>query len=217
VITPAGRAGDHVPDRVTAVKTAAPERDAVDRLVGMSGLSSATSDALDALGLRLAVPAAAIPPIGVPRTVVGRAVTLRYLPSRTAPVTERVGALAHRTLFKSGAPGDVAVIAAPASVNASVLGGEALAAARDAGLSGVVVDGAVRDIDELIEIGLPVWAARHTLVTGRGRLDAVEINGPVEIAGVQVRAGDVVVADASGIVFVPVERWADVVRQLLRG
>jgi regulator of RNase E activity RraA len=199
------------------VTAASPEPGLVARLVVKSGLSSAVSDALDALGLRLAVPAGVIPPLGSARAVVGRVVTLRYLPARAATAAAPLGMLAHRTLFESAAAGDVAVIAAPASVDGSVLGGEAVAVAKGAGLAGLVVDGAVRDVDELIAVGLPVWAARQTPATGRGRLEAVEINGPLDVAGIQVRPGDVVVADASGIAFVPAEHWTAVARQLLGG
>jgi regulator of RNase E activity RraA len=73
----------------------------------------------------------------------------------------------------------------------------------------------VRDVDEVVSVGVPVWAARRTQVTGRGRLEAAEINGPVEIAGVQVVAGDVVFADVSGISFVPAELFEEVARRIL--
>jgi regulator of RNase E activity RraA len=178
-------------------------------------LSSAASDALDGLGLRLAVPVDAIGLIGPAAAVVGRAITLRYLPARSVGAGPPEGRLAHRTLFELAEPGDVAVISAPPQIDASVLGGEALAAARDAGLAGMVVDGSVRDIDELVEVGLPVWAARRTQVTGRGRLEAVEINGPLAAAGVRVEAGDIVIADVSGICFVPADRFDAVARRIL--
>lgn len=209
------RVGAFVPERTGRVATPPPDLSLVANLRRVSGVSSAASDALDALGLRLAVPSHAIGLIGGAAVVVGRALTLRYLPTRATTSGPHEGRLAHRTLFGIAEPGDVAVISAPSRIDASVLGGEALAAARDAGLTGVVVDGAVRDIDEVIEVGLPVWAARRTQITGRGRLEAAEINGPVEIAGIQVLAGDIVIADASGISFVPAGEFDGVARRIL--
>jgi len=210
------RVGAFVPERAGRVGTPPPDSSLVAELRALSGLSSAASDALDALGLRLSVAATAIAPLGTPSAVIGRVLTLRYLPARTAaPGPEPLGRLAHRTLFDLAVTGDVVVISAPPRIDASVLGGEALAAARGAGIAAVIVDGAVRDVDELLAVGVPVWAARRTTITGRGRIEAAELNGPIEIAGVQVVAGDVVFADISGISFVPAERFEEVARRIL--
>jgi len=124
--------------------------------------------------------------------------------------------LAHLTLAEYAQPGDVMVISAPPGVDVSVLGGQAAAAVLRSGLVGCVVFGAVRDVDEIIATGLRTWARVRTPVTGRGRLEAVEINGPVDAAGVQVMPGDVVVADASGIAFVPAEVFASIAEKLTR-
>lgn len=212
-----GRIGAFEPERTRRLGTTPPDARLVEELRHVSGLSSAASDALDALGLRLAVPVDAIGLIGPPAAAVGRAITLRYLPTRSVGTGPPEGRLAHRTLFGLAEPGDIAVISAPAQIDASVLGGQALAAAREGGLAGIVVDGAVRDVDELVDVGLPVWAARRTQVTGRGRLEAVEINGPLATAGVRVEAGDVVIADVSGICFVPADRFDAVARRILGG
>jgi 4-hydroxy-4-methyl-2-oxoglutarate aldolase len=210
------KVGSYVPGRVASVETAAPDRALVLRLETVGGLSAAAADALDGRGFRLTVPAAQVPPLGDGQSIVGRALTLRYLPARKeVGAREPLGRLAHRTVYDLAAPGDILVISAPASIDASVMGGEALAAAQAAGIAAVIVDGAIRDIDELLAVGVPVWAARRTPLTGRGRIDAAEINGPVEIAGVQVVPGDVVFADASGITFVPAELFADVAGEIL--
>jgi regulator of RNase E activity RraA len=181
----------------------------------VTGLSSAFSDELDALGIRTAVPVSAARPLRDGDVVIGRAQTIRYLPTRSLEPGN--GRLAHLTLFEMIAPGDVAVITAPAGVAASVLGGKAAAAGVRAGLGGLVAYGAVRDIDEILATGLPVWASVRTPVTGRGRIEAVEINGPLDVAGVQVVPRDVVVADASGIVFVPADLFEELARRVLAG
>jgi 4-hydroxy-4-methyl-2-oxoglutarate aldolase len=212
----AAKVGSFVPERIRSVDTAAPDPALVAELVAVGGLSSAAADALDRHGLRSVVPATLVPPLGDGGAVVGRALTLRYLPARSdVGAREPLGRLAHRTAFDLAGPGDILVISSPASIDASVMGGEALAAARAAGIAAVVVDGAVRDIDELLAVGVPVWARRRTPLTGRGRIDAAEINGPIEVAGVQVVAGDIVVADASGISFIPAELFDAIAREIL--
>jgi regulator of RNase E activity RraA len=210
------KVGSFVPDRIGSIDTPSVDAAMAAALVKVGGLSAAAADALDRRGFRLAVSASSIPPLGRAGVVVGRAVTLRYLPARReVGALEPLGRLAHRTVLDLARPGDVLVISAPASIDGSTMGGEAMAAARRTGLSAVVVDGAVRDIDELVAVGLPVWARRRTPMTGRGRIDAVEINGPIEVAGVQVVPGDIVVADASGISFVPADLFAEIAREIL--
>lgn len=214
----AAKVGSYVPPRTARLEGPGPDRSVVDALRSRTGLSSAAADLLDVAGLATAVPGTRLPPLTPDAVVVGRAVTLRYLPARRRFATpDRLGQLAHRTAFDLARPGDVLVISAPQATDGSVLGGEALAAARDAGIAGVVVDGAVRDLDELRAVAVPVWAARATPSTGRGRIEAVEINGPVEVGGVRVEAGDVVVADASGVSFVPADQFDDVARAILGG
>jgi len=205
--------GAYLPPRVTRLESAPPDPALVDALRRVSGLSSAFSDELDLFGVRMAVPASAAPLLRAEDVVVGRAQTIRYLPTRSLEAGN--GRLAHLTLFEMIAPGDVAVIAAPVGIAASVLGGKAAAAGVRAGLGGLVAFGAVRDIDEILATGLPVWATTHTPVTGRGRIEAVEINGPLDAAGVQVVPGDIVVADASGIVFVPADVFEEVARRVV--
>src|SRR5262249_4942810 len=104
--------------------------------------------------------------------------------------------------------------------DASCFGGLAAHTAAAAGIAGALVDGAVRDLDEIESAGLPVWAAAVTPRTGNRRLEAVAINRPICCAGAQVRRGDVVVADRTGACFVPfeildrvIERVVDTSRQ----
>ena len=75
---------------------------------------------------------------------------------------------------------------------------------------GAVVDGTVRDPQQYREMGWPVWCRGFTPITGKWRMQTVEINGTVQIGGVQVSPGDLVCADEAGIAFVPHERAAEV-------
>jgi len=197
-----------------------PDPGLVAELRAVTGLTSTVSDTLDELGIRLAVPAAAINLVGIPTqaaVVIGRVLTIRYLPLRNAPgLGDTSSRLANGVVIEMASPGDVLAISAPPGIPGSVMGGLALAAGRAAGLAGVIVDGHVRDIDELNAIGLPVWAAAVTPITGRGRLEAVEINGPIGVGPAHVIAGDVAVADLSGIAFIPADRFVEVANRILR-
>jgi regulator of RNase E activity RraA len=205
--------GFYRPPRIGSVSDEPPDPAIVARLLRLGGLSSAFSDALDEVGWQTAVPASTLVPLRAGDVVVGRALTLHYLPMRVAGPSR----LAHLTAFVDARPGDVLVVSAPPASRVSVLGGLAAAAAVAAGVAAVVVQGAVRDVDEIDATGLAVWSTAVTPITGRGRLDALEINGPVEICGVQVVPGDVVVADRSGVAFVPRDRFDALAERVLAG
>ena len=71
--------------------------------------------------------------------------------------------------------------------------------------------GGVRDVQHSRSIGYPVWASEITPVTGKWRLETVEINGEIQMDEVRVNPGDLVVADDTGVVFIP---RADIMRVL---
>jgi 4-hydroxy-4-methyl-2-oxoglutarate aldolase len=206
--------GRYRPGRIGEVGDPQPDAELVGRLRRVTGLASAFSDALDEIGVQTAVPASRLQPLRPTDVLIGRALTLRYLPMRTRTGPSR---LAHLTVCETAQEGDVLVISAPPEGIASVLGGKAAAAAVASGIAGIVVQGPVRDLDEIDATGLAVWSTAATPITGRGRLDAIEINGPVEVCGVQCVAGDVVVADRSGVVFVPVRSFTEVAAVVLAG
>lgn len=188
-------------------------------LLQVSGLSSAISDELDARGIRGAVPASLAPPLQAGRCVTGPAITLRYLPERFTAgrlsSEQSSGRLGNPALAAATRPGDVIVIDGGGDCGFSLFGGLAARNASAAGAAAVLVDGAVRDIDEILAAGLDVWASARTPVSGRRRLEAVELNGWVAFRGVQVRPGDVAIADDSGICFVPAEVFPEIARAVL--
>lgn len=205
--------GFYRPPRIATCDAPSPDPALVERLRSVSGLSSAFSDALDGIGWTTCVPASVLRPRRDDAVAIGRVLTLRYLPARLA-IPSR---LAHLTVTEAARPGDILAISAPPASVGSVLGGKAAVAAVAAGIQAVIVQGAVRDLDEIDVAGLAVWSTGATPITGRGRLDAIEINGPVEIVGVQVVAGDVAVADRSGVAFVPIEHFEALAATVLGG
>lgn len=86
--------------------------------------------------------------------------------------------------------------------------------AKVRGLAGMIIDGGARDVEELEQIGFPVWSRSQTPATSVGRYVPVAKNVPVMCGGVQVRPGDWIVADKTGVVVVPREALAQVLKLL---
>jgi 4-hydroxy-4-methyl-2-oxoglutarate aldolase len=108
-------------------------------------------------------------------------------------------------------PGDVMIAAAHDSLRSGVWGELLSTAAANAGCQGVIVDGAVRDLVKMRAMAFPVFARTACPLDSKHRQRVVERDVPVELAGVAVRPGDLVVADDDGIVFVPAPLERDVI------
>ena len=108
------------------------------------------------------------------------------------------------------APGDVLLIDGGGREDAAVIGDIVGKALADLGCVGLVVDGAIRDVDGIDAVGLPAFARGAHPATGSNTGPGA-INVPVQCGGVTVSPGDVVHADGSGVVVVPRERLAEVV------
>jgi regulator of RNase E activity RraA len=139
----------------------------------------------------------------------GRAITVREITGRRGDFASddfKVG-----QVIDAAGPGDILVIDNGGQC-VSTFGGLATLAAKTKGISGLVADGGVRDREEMIEHAFPVFSRHMTPLTGRTRLAIAGINETVACGGVRVRAGDVIVADGSGVVCIPAdlaERVAD--------
>jgi 4-hydroxy-4-methyl-2-oxoglutarate aldolase len=178
--------------------------DLVRRLAGLD--SCAVSDAMDRHGL-LGV-AAGIRPLTVPARVAGRVVTVKLKPKGAEESTRHLGTAA----IEAAAPGDVIVVDHQGREDAAGWGGILSIAAQQRGVRGVIVDGACRDVDEARDIRFPVFASASTPRTARGRAVEESFNEPITIRGIAVRPGDLVLADGTGVVFVPAARAAQVIQ-----
>jgi regulator of RNase E activity RraA len=117
-------------------------------------------------------------------------------------------------------PGQIVVIDCGGSVELAMWGGLMTTLARMAGVAGVVVDGAIRDVDELRAVGWPAWyrSAQPRRCPPAPPGTDLPVGATVRVGGVPVRSGDVVVADENGVAVVPVEHAPaalDGVRRLL--
>ena len=167
-------------------------------------LSSLVSDVLDEMGMAKVVGASVLRPVYPEAAIVGRALTLRNVVQETTPykgAMAKVSRLAEIEAHNLASPGDVLVIQGVRGV--SNIGGISAAIGKRQGEIGAIVDGGVRDVGELRALGYPIWSRDVTPLTGKWRIQTIQINHTVEIAGVQVTPGDIVVADETGICFVP--------------
>jgi 4-hydroxy-4-methyl-2-oxoglutarate aldolase len=115
----------------------------------------------------------------------------------------------HRALVLAQ-PGDVLVVVCQAELSGAQWGDLATRYALQKGLAGVVVQGCVRDVDQVRALGFPVWSTHiwpiHPDKAGHGF-----VNAPVVCEGVEVRPGDLIVADGDAVICVPRDDAAQVV------
>jgi len=163
------------------------------------------SDALDSLGLKGAT--WGVGPLWPCPRIVGRAVTMKIKPAGLQQPAQHLGTAP----IEAAKPGDVIVIDNGGKLEFSCWGGLLALSAKLKGLSGVVIDGASRDIDEARDLGFPVYARGAVPMTARGRVVQESFNQEIQFAGVQCHPGDLVIADGSGVVIVPKEREEEVV------
>lgn len=187
----------------------------VERFLAIPDLTSVVADALDVVGVGSGcVPGHVLTPLSRGRRICGPAVTLRYVAEQeTVPALRAAGErprLGHQAVLEASRPGDVAVIDCAGHHDLAVVGGKSGTRFRDAGLAGCIVDGAVRDLEELGEVGLPVWSRGRSPRAALHRLRTAEVGGRVTLGQATVCPGDLVLADDTGVVIVPAERIAEV-------
>ena len=162
------------------------------------------SDALDKLGLRGAT--SGIRPVWPCGKIVGRAMTVKTVAAGRITAKSHLGV----TAITNAEDGGVIVIDSDSRLDVSSWGDILSTAAKLRGLSGVVIDGACRDVDGSQAADFPVYARAVVPFTARGRIVEESTGQPVQCGGVQVFAGDVVIGDGSGVVFIPADRLDDV-------
>jgi regulator of RNase E activity RraA len=166
--------------------------------------SAAVSDALDQLGLPAGV--GGIRPVWAPASVVGFAVTVGLEPRGGGAA----GAHIATTAIETADDRSVIVVDNQGRTDVSCWGGILSLGAAQRGVRGVVADGVCRDVAEARELGFPVFSRGSIPATARGRLQQRSTGEPVEIAGLRVEQGDVVLADETGLVVVPRDRAEEV-------
>lgn len=112
--------------------------------------------------------------------------------------------------LEMGQPGDVIVVSTGGDIETSVCGGLMGGLAQNRGIRAMIIDGAGRDVDELEDLGWPIWTravtARGTHTMFSERKEELSINVPVTCGGLIVNPGDFIVADTNAVVVVPFDR-----------
>src|SRR5215475_6053304 len=182
-----------------------PPQGTVERFKALGDPTGIISDTMDELGIPSGVIGASVLRPTMPgTTMVGPALTLRNILQRIDPLQgarDKVNKMAEFECHNLASPGDVLVIQGVAGI--SNMGGISAQTGKRQGEAGAIVMGGIRDIAHSRAVGYPLWSSEISPVTGKWRLETIEINVSVQIGDVRVEPGDLVVADDSGVCFIP--------------
>jgi len=174
-------------------------------------LSSAlVCDAPDSLGFKNPSPRVPIRPTTVEMVLIGRCKTTLWADMAHAdpvPYEKELAAV------DGCRPDDVIVAAAAGSLRSGIWGELLSTAARNCGCVGAIVDGAVRDVAKMRAMQFPIFARGLCPYDSKDRQRVIDFDVPVEIDGVAFHPGDLLVADADGIVVVPRSAEEEAVRR----
>jgi 4-hydroxy-4-methyl-2-oxoglutarate aldolase len=129
-------------------------------------------------------------------------------PARTVSCGQDDNLMVHAAMAEVE-PGEVLVLTMPDPRPVALVGDLLATQAKAHGAAAILVDAAVRDIEELAELGLPIWA-RWVRVRGANKDVAGATGEPVVVGGATIRQGDVLVLDADGVAVVESERVEEV-------
>jgi 4-hydroxy-4-methyl-2-oxoglutarate aldolase len=129
-------------------------------------------------------------------------------PARTVRCGQDDNLMVHAVMAQAQ-PGEVLVLTMPEPRPVALVGELLATQAKARGVAALLIDASVRDVEELGELGLPIWA-RWVRVKGAGKDLPGSIGEPVTVGGAAIRTGDVVVLDADGAAIVEQERVEEV-------
>lgn len=166
----------------------------------------AVSDALDAVKLKGAH--SGLPRRSTNKRIAGTVLTVKLHNQEPAGGSKR-----HLGTAAIEAADDLTVIVVEqlTGIDCAGWGGVLANAAKVKGVRGVIMEGPARDIDEYEEIGFPVFSRSTTPHTARGRVWEQSMGEPVMVGDATVCSGDYVIADGSGVCFIPADRAGEVI------
>ena len=204
-------------DRIHLMETPRPPAGLIDGFKSLGDATGIVSDVMDQLGITGAIAASVIKPTITGACIVGPALTVRNVMQREhvyETARRYVNKMAEFEAHNLALPGDVLVIEGVSGV--SNMGGISSQIGKRQGEAGAIVSGGVRDIPHSRRINFPLWASEITPLTGKWRIETVAINAEIEIFGVRVASGDIVLADDTGVCFIPRARAAEVLELAIK-
>jgi len=189
----------------------------VEGFRALGDLTGMASDAMDELGIVGAIPSSVLKPTEPAARIVGRALTVTNVAAaHDVPDTVAAGVsgMAEIEAHNLAEPGDVLVLQGVDGV--SNMGGMSASIGQRQGQIGAVVDGGVRDVEHSRGNGYAIWSRSVSPRTGKWRVKTVAVNKPVVICGIAVAPGDLVLADETGVCFIPRARAAEVLARVQR-
>ena len=176
---------------------------AVDQLVKEFSQFDTTSisDALDKLGIYGGL--LGIKPVVQGKLFCGTAFTVHYVPCGLEKGT--VG-----DFLDDVKPGQVVVIDNAGRDFCTVWGDLMSLYAMQHGIAGTVIDGVCRDVPAIRSMGYPLFSKGCYMVTGKDRVEVDAVNVPISISNVQVKPGDIIVGDDTGVLAIPLARAQEI-------
>ncbi len=165
--------------------------------------SAVVSDALRSKGKSFQSMDGGLRPLAPQSSIAGPAFTVRCYPGATWALEQAL---------ELAAPGDILVVDAGGTSDVIIMGGLMSRRAARRRIAGAIVDGSVRDVDEIAAAGFPVFS-RHVCPRAGITAEIGEWQTTICCGRIPIRPGDWIVADRSGIVAVPIELLADVAAQ----
>ena len=198
-------------ERIRLMATPRPPEGIIDGFRALGDASGIVSDVMDELGITGVIGASVLKPTIPGSSIVGPALTVRNIVQREhvyEAARRHVNKMAEFEAHNLALPGDIVVIDGVAGI--SNMGGISAQTAKRQGEVGAIVFGGVRDLAHSRRVGYPIWASEITPVTGKWRIETIEINSEIVVAGIRVAPGDIVLADDTGVCFIPRARAAEV-------
>ncbi len=158
--------------------------------------TASVSDAMDKLGIPCGL--LGIQAIIPGHKICGEAFTVHYVPCGMNKGT--VG-----DFLDDVQPGQVVVIDNAGRNYCTVWGDIMTYTSKSKGIEGTVIDGVCRDVNGIKEVDYSIYTKGRYMVTGKERVQVDAVNVPVAVSGVQVRPGDIILGDDSGVLCIPKE------------